>query len=524
VTRRFITSVVTAGSLALVLAGEATATPTPSFTVAPDPVVAGQQAVFTSTSEPGVGLITNTEWDFDGDGTFEVIGTPAPHTFPEAGTFDVTLRVTDGDVPENSTATVTQQIDVEEPPPTPPTATFSVLPAQRFALEPVTFTSVITPGTGNIVSTAWDFGDGSSATGATATHPFQAAGTYIVRLSVTDSEGLTDDAEVSVAVNAPRSPVPGFVWSPNPPTVGAAATFTSTSTPIPGFPISLAWQIDGAPAGNAETATHTFTSHGPHSVTLVVDDERETLPGVPLVQSVYVNARPVAGFNAFPDSPLVGETVTLNSTSSDVEGEPVQQWDLDGDGYDDGSGRSVRGMFRVAGNHTVRLLVTDSQGITDTASLVIRVRPSPMLQPIPNQPSSGNPPSNNNPAPAAQQPFLRLITPFPIVRLQGAVVKRGTRIRRLTVRAPKASRVFVFCRGRRCPTKKRLTKVAGRGALRFRALERLVPAGSLVQVFVRRGDQVGKYTSFRIRRKRVPKRIDGCLLPSSPRAVTCPQE
>jgi PKD domain len=514
-----ITSVVTVGSLALVLAGEAMATPTPSFEVVNPPVVAGQEATFdASGSIPGVGAIVNTEWDFDGDGTFEETGAVVTPTFPSAGTFNGTLRVTDED-PVTPQATLALSIVVEEPPPTPPTVTINPPPAPRYALEPVTFTSIITPGTGDIVSTEWDFGAGGSATGATATPTFPAADAYTVRLVVEDSEGLSAEAVLNnFVVNPPRSPTPGFTWLPNPPTVGAPATFTSTSTAIPGFPISLAWLIDGAPAGIAQTFTRTFTSHGNHSVALTVDDSR-TLPPVSLTQNVYVNARPVAGFNAFPDSPFVGETVTLNSTSSDVEGEPRQQWDLDGDGaYDDGSGRSVKGMFRVAGTHRVSLLVTDGQGITDTASLDIRVRRSAMLQPIPNQPSSGNP------GPTTQQPFVRLITPFPVVRLAGAVVKRGTRIRRLTVRAPKGSRAFVLCRGKRCPTKKRLTKVARRGTLRFRALERLVPAGSLVQVFVRRGEQIGKYTSFRMRRKRAPKRIDGCLLPSSSRAVTCPQE
>jgi hypothetical protein len=521
-----ITSVVTVGSLALVLAGEAMATPTAAFTPSPpSPVVAPQQVTFTSNSTSDAGDIVRIQWDLDGDGTFEIDGPPGPttttvsRTFDTAGTFPVTLVVTDEVAGVQATDDETQNMVVEEPPPTPPTVTINPPPAPRYALEPVTFTSIITPGTGDIVSTEWDFGAGGSATGATATPTFPAADAYTVRLVVEDSEGLSAEAVLNnFVVNPPRSPTPGFTWLPNPPTVGAPATFTSTSTAIPGFPISLGWLIDGAPAGIAQTFTRTFTSHGNHSVALTVDDSR-TLPPVSLTQNVYVNARPVAGFNAFPDSPFVGETVTLNSTSSDVEGEPRQQWDLDGDGaYDDGSGRSVKGMFRVAGTHRVSLLVTDGQGITDTASLDIRVRRSAMLQPIPNQPSSGNP------GPTTQQPFVRLITPFPVVRLAGAVVKRGTRIRRLTVRAPKGSRAFVLCRGKRCPTKKRLTKVARRGTLRFRALERLVPAGSLVQVFVRRGEQIGKYTSFRMRRKRAPKRIDGCLLPSSSRAVTCPQE
>jgi PKD repeat protein len=458
VTRGLITSVVAVGSLALVFAGEAMATPTASFTVDTTPVVAWEPAQFRSTSLPTppvnpedpAPVITNVEWDFNDDGVFEVNGESVSHTFElsASATVDVTVRVTDnsGDPP----AEQTQQVVVE--PPIFPTAGFAgpLIPPVAGVDAVFRSTSFTVPGR-TITNWEWDFEDDGTfdAIGPTAVYPFPSAGSHNIRLRVRDSRGLTDETVGEVVVNPPP-----------------------------------------------------------------------------------VNAPPVAAFTAFPASPFVSDAVNLTSYSYDPEGALAEQrWELDGDGdFDDDEGAVVTGMFRVAGDHPVSLRVTDAQGATATVLRVITVRPSPMLQPIPNQPkqpnqpSSNNPPSEGNPAPATtQQPFLRLLTPFPVVRLQGAVVRRGTRIRRLTVRAPKGSRVFVFCRGKRCPTK-RLTKLANRRTLRFRALERVLPARSLVQVFVRRGDQIGKYTSFLMRRKKVPKRIDGCLLPSSPRAVTCPED
>jgi PKD repeat protein len=525
VTRGYITSVVAVASVALVFAGEAMARPTVDFAVAPTPVVAGEQATFTSNSAPGVGEIIDTVWDLDGDRTFGEVGetgTPVENTFPDAGTFNVTLRVTDGDqVPVD----LTREIVVEPP---PPVADFMVSPVQPFALEPAMFRSTSDTVDGETIADKdiqWDFGDDDGNDNvfdldASGPNPsprtFPSVGSYRVHLVVTDSRGETDDEIRNVDVNAPRFPTAAFTWSPNPPTVGAPATFTSNSMAIPGFPISTAWSIDGASAGNAQTATHTFTSPGNHTVRLVVDDARALAP-VELPQTLYVNARPDADFSAFPGSPLVGEEVNLTSDSSDDGPLTEQVWDLNGDGVFGGPG-DARGsramvMFGEPGNHTISLRVTDGYGAESTISRTINVRRSSLLQPISNRGDSG-------PSVGIAQPVLRLISPFPVVRLTGSVVKRGTRIRRLSVRAPAGSRVFVRCRGRGCPVK-RVIKLVKRSTVRFPAFERLMRAGTLLEVLVRRGDRMGKYTSFRIRRKRVPKRIDGCLPPSASRGVTC---
>src|SRR4051812_42567536 len=65
---------------------------------------------------------------------------------------------------------------------------------------PCTFTDASTDADGTIASQAWVFGDGNTGSGATTTNTYAAAGTYQVKLTVTDNGGASDDQTNSVTV------------------------------------------------------------------------------------------------------------------------------------------------------------------------------------------------------------------------------------------------------------------------------------------------------------------------------------
>lgn len=96
------------------------------------------------------------------------------------------------------------------PPDQPPTASIDV-PSGTPTLDAglaAAFHGVATdPDAGDVLTTAWDFGDGRTATGASVTHSFAVPGTYTVTFRVTDQAGLYATATRSVNVRVPQGNV-----------------------------------------------------------------------------------------------------------------------------------------------------------------------------------------------------------------------------------------------------------------------------------------------------------------------------
>lgn len=143
-------------------------------------------------------------WDF-GDGTYSSEANPVK-IYSNGGVFNATLTVTD--VSNLSSSRSTQISVVNQA----PIASFST--SYSSPNIPVYITldaSASSDSDGTIASYAWDFGDGTYASGKTATHTYSKAGTYAIKLTVTDNGGLTGTKTVSLAtidpnvVNAPSA-------------------------------------------------------------------------------------------------------------------------------------------------------------------------------------------------------------------------------------------------------------------------------------------------------------------------------
>ncbi len=82
----------------------------------------------------------------------------------------------------------------------PPTA--ALMPS-CLGLDCTFFGSSSSDSDGSIVSYAWDFGDGTTGTGANPQHSYLAGGAYPVTLTVTDDDAATGSVQQTVTVTAP---------------------------------------------------------------------------------------------------------------------------------------------------------------------------------------------------------------------------------------------------------------------------------------------------------------------------------
>jgi PKD repeat protein len=311
-------------SLALLAPATASAAPTADFTMGwtqpPQLPSVGQQVSFTGTVsnwDTAEGTVT---WNF-GDGATGS-GLAATHAFATPGLKFVTMTATNADVPAESTPVV-KFLTVNAP----PVAGFGWAPLAGTTGQDVRFASESDDPDGPITQYDWDFGDGVTDQRRNPVHPFASAGTKTVKLTVTDMWGATSTASHQVGILDPpplptprnNPPLANFAFGPRSPQVGDSVEFVSSAIDPEGELRSQTWDLDGDGQfddARGDEVLYTFTSSGPKTVRLRVEDEADNAD----VHERTVNVRPapVAKAGALSPAPVIRLTTEVLSNGARI--------------------------------------------------------------------------------------------------------------------------------------------------------------------------------------------------------------
>ncbi len=137
-------------------------------------------------------------WEF-GDNTSSTLADPSK-TYSTPGTYTATLTVKDAAGFTGSKSVVINATNQS------PISSFTVqIASNNIPLTANLDGSASSDPDGQITGYAWDFGDGTTATGATATHTYTTAGAYTAKLTVKDSFGATGSRTYSISAIDPAA-------------------------------------------------------------------------------------------------------------------------------------------------------------------------------------------------------------------------------------------------------------------------------------------------------------------------------
>ncbi|HEU4811930.1 MAG TPA: PKD domain-containing protein [Nocardioides sp.] len=188
---------------------------------------------------------------------------------------------------------------------------------------------------GTITSYAWQFGDGGTGNGVSPSHSYPSSGNYSVTLTVTTAAGLTGSTTRQINVQrVNQPPTASFTAS----CLGLVCSFNGTGSDDPdGNVASWAWNFGDGTTGTGSTASRTYTSAGPRTVTLQVTDNegatgsttRQVNPSavaVNFVAAANANANASSHRVVVPATVQAGDTLVLHmsvNTATVTLGDPA---------------------------------------------------------------------------------------------------------------------------------------------------------------------------------------------------------
>jgi gliding motility-associated-like protein len=265
-----------------------------NFSVSTTPICEKRDIIFTDNSTSTEGTISQWRWDF-GDGSPVVTVTnnnPITHNYPAYGNYTVKLTV----VTNNGCVSIPKTIPVFVNP--LPSVNFSFPAIACLPNANVVFTnlSTIADGTESQFQYLWNFGDPGSgpvniSTGMNPSHSYAALGPYNVKLQVTSGIGCINDSTIILNTIHPQ-PIASFTTDNTDVCIGGDITFTSTSDPADGTPISWNWNMGDNTIKTVPSFTYRYANVGQYDVSLYIYNSLNCKSTV-FTKTVSINPYPV---------------------------------------------------------------------------------------------------------------------------------------------------------------------------------------------------------------------------------------
>ena len=383
--------------------------PRADFRAAPKSGRAPLVVAFTNKSSDADGDSFSSLWDF-GDGSQSSASDPT-HTYKRAGTFHVTLIVTDSHgavsspkrdtvnvaLPLTTTTTTTPSSTTSTTLENrPPVADFRTAPKSGPAPLTVTFTNKSADPDGDSFKSSWDFGDGSKSSALNPTHVFTQPGTFTIVLIVTDVHGAVSKPKTDIVNVAPpittttttpsstttttlenRTPIADFRMSVRSGPAPLTINFANKSSDPDGDTFTSLWDFGDGSTSSATNPVHTFPTSGTFQITLIVTDSHGAMsnpkrdsasvkpPSPTPEMPIEENRAPVADFRMSTRSGTAPLTVTFTNKTTDADGDAfTSHWDF-GDGSESSEANPTH-TYTSAGAFHITFIATDARGLSSS--------------------------------------------------------------------------------------------------------------------------------------------------------------
>lgn len=326
--------------------------PTASFTTANTCQI--QPSIFTDASTGGV---ATWDWSF-GDATTSTLQNPT-HPYATSGAYNVTLIVNTAAGCADTTTTL---------------VTVYAQPNASFTSNVVcwgdttSFVNTSTTTDGIVVSTWWDFGDGSTSTLYSPDHVLNTqTNTFTVTMAIVTSYGCVDTVTQTVTTY----PLPVFNFGPAQTSgcVEFTTQFTDNTTVTGGTIVNWLWDFGDGNFTFTQNPIHTYDTPGSFYVGLTVTSSYGCVMSDTLNFPVVVYPVPVAEFSATPNETSIYEPeIQFTDLST---GATMWDWDL-GDN-ETSIDQNPYHIYPDTGTYTITQIAINQFGCTDTVSHDIHI-------------------------------------------------------------------------------------------------------------------------------------------------------